>query len=375
MRKPVNLNNLDINKKEKVFLSFLSPETIYLPITEAPPSINKRVFKNEEIFKSIYSSVSGEIIKVEKKLIYPDITDTLVIANDFKEEEILYEKNKLVLEKITKKEIITNLVENQIKTTNGVLLEKLLQEEKEVLIVKCFDDEVGVINALYILEKNIEKLLILIDKLSILFKFKKVILIFKAKDNVVISKCQENIGTFPNINTKLINDFYPLSDDYINSLVFLNQTSNNSLILSIYDIYQTYLSLRNSLIDELKIITISGNAIDKTYLVVTKIGVKVNDILASIAEIKNENYVYYVNSYLPINKLKNITDLVITSNFKGIFLNRQISEEKCINCGKCYNICPVYINPKNIDFNKCIKCGLCSFSCPSYIDLLEKMEG
>lgn len=374
MRKPVNLNNLDINKKEQVFLSFLSPENIYLPVNEATPSIKKRVLKNEEVFAGIYSSVSGEIIKTEENLLDLNKVKTVVIANDFKEEGIIYEKNKFNLEKITKDELIANLEENQIKTTKNELLKELLQREKEVLIIKCFDDEVGIANASYILDKNIEKLLTLIDKLSILFNYKKVLLMFKNKDSAVIAKCKENIGTFPNINTKLINDFYPLRDEFINSLVFLNDTSNNSLILSIYDIYRTYLSLRNSLLDEPKIITISGNALDKTYLVETKVGVKINDVLASTLDIKENNYVYYINSYLPINKLDNIANLVVTKDFKGIFLNKKEEEEACINCGKCYNICPVYINPKDIKREKCIKCGLCSFYCPSHIDLLEKMR-
>lgn len=367
MRRQISLNNLEIDKKEQVYLSFLCPEVIYLNVEEDLP-LNKRVLKNEKISSNNYSSISGIVTKI--KSVKKD-NKKVVITNDFKEEEILEDKKKVDLNKVTAKEIISNLKKNNIKTTNNFLIANLLQKPKEILIIKCFDEEIGVVNASYILAKNIEKLLLLIDKLSTLFDFPKVILLFKAKDNRLITKCQENIGTYPNINTRLINDYYPLTDEFINSLVFLNETSNNSLILSVYDILEVYFSLKNSLFAKPKVITISGNMFDKTFVVETKIGVKISEILDSIPEIKNIECNYFLNSYFPINRIENIEDLIVTNDFKGLFFNKKVNEEICINCSKCYNICPVYINPKNIN-GKCIKCGLCSFCCPSNISLLEK---
>lgn len=365
MRKQISLNNLDIDKKEQVFLSFLSPEAIYLSSQENLP-LNKRIFKNEEISPNTYSSISGLITSV--------YNDKIVITNDFKEEELSNDKKKFILDKISQKEIITNLKKNNIKTLNDKLLANLIEEQKEVLIIKCFDEEVGLVNAPYILSKYTEKLLSLIDKIYSLFCFKKVVLLFKAKDNNIIKKCQENIGTYPNIRTRLINNYYPLTNEFINSLVFLNDTNNDSLILSIYDILEIYYSLKNSLYAKPKVITISGNVLDKTYLIETKIGVKITEILDNIREIKdmiNIDCHYFLNSYFKIKRLDNLEDLIVTNDFKGIFFNKKVNEEPCINCGKCYNVCPVYINPKNIN-DKCIKCGLCSYYCPSNISLLEK---
>ena len=52
----------------------------------------------------------------------------------------------------------------------------------------------------------------------------------------------------------------------------------------------------------------------------------------------------------------------------NICLNR--IEEKCINCGLCYRVCPIGINPLKKN-NKCIKCGLCNYVCPSKINCLK----
>ena len=60
---------------------------------------------------------------------------------------------------------------------------------------------------------------------------------------------------------------------------------------------------------------------------------------------------------------------------------------KCINCGKCTNICPVRLSPieikknlsnkkviKKLNPKKCIRCGLCSYICPSRINLREIVD-
>jgi electron transport complex protein RnfC len=64
-------------------------------------------------------------------------------------------------------------------------------------------------------------------------------------------------------------------------------------------------------------------------------------------------------------------------------------EEKCIRCGKCVDVCPVYLVPTSIatfaDNNKfdmaeqyhatdCIECGACAYICPSKIPLVESIR-
>ena len=66
----------------------------------------------------------------------------------------------------------------------------------------------------------------------------------------------------------------------------------------------------------------------------------------------------------------------------------KVKENPCISCGKCIDVCPVFINPTllddaylNGDFDKlyrnnvhsCIECGCCSYVCPSKRFLTQRI--
>jgi NAD-dependent dihydropyrimidine dehydrogenase PreA subunit len=53
---------------------------------------------------------------------------------------------------------------------------------------------------------------------------------------------------------------------------------------------------------------------------------------------------------------------------KGI----EVDEDRCIDCGACYSLCPVDAISLHVDFSlifdedKCISCGLCVDACPTF---------
>ena len=80
----------------------------------------------------------------------------------------------------------------------------------------------------------------------------------------------------------------------------------------------------------------------------------------------------------------NIKKLIVTPELKSIFIMKreEKSSENCINCGKCYQICPIHCNPrayldnrKKEEIKHCIDCGLCSYICPSHINLRKEIQG
>ena len=77
-----------------------------------------------------------------------------------------------------------------------------------------------------------------------------------------------------------------------------------------------------------------------------------------------------------------ISETVVTKNTLGLVIVPKKEEvtHKCINCGLCFKVCPVKVNPKKVMdshkiSNNCFDCGLCSYICPSHINLRRFLRG
>lgn len=82
-------------------------------------------------------------------------------------------------------------------------------------------------------------------------------------------------------------------------------------------------------------------------------------------------------------------DLVINNCLGSVIVKIKDEREnnpECLGCGKCAEVCPVYLTPieikrtldnkdtvylKALSAEQCIECGLCSYICPSRIELTD----
>ena len=131
-----------------------------------------------------------------------------------------------------------------------------------------------------------------------------------------------------------------------------------------------------------RLVTVVGNAIDKSFVVNVKIGTSLSDIIKNCCNIVNDDYYVIVNGLIAGKTLSTLNN-VITTETRSIFLNTKDTqkEKKCINCGLCNSKCPVGLNPKYLkdhkraDRSKCIHCGLCTYICPSKINFKPYLGG
>ena len=127
--------------------------------------------------------------------------------------------------------------------------------------------------------------------------------------------------------------------------------------------------------------TILGNAIKKGSIINAKKYVKVSDIVSKYIKIIDDDYVCIVNG-LMTGYISNLEDLILTDDIDSIFIMKKntVKEKECINCGLCYNVCPLKINPvKSLKSKRknpnCLNCGLCTYICPSFINLRKYLKG
>ena len=362
--------NSNINMVGKIY-EFIDPTKIYIPIL-----INSSFHKNDYIYKNNYfgnyiSSISGNVSGSKQIFLNKKFVNALEVTNDFKENSHIKRKKK----KITNRE---ELIDNLKRFCLFDLIDKI-DDNKSNLIVSCVDEEEYSINEFMRLSNNYDEILMTIDFLGKILKIKNITLAIKNTNAKSIKNVKSIIGSFPNIKIVLLPDNY-LIGLKTNLCEFLNLKEDDSLLLTtneIFDLYMTSIKFRD--ITE-KYVTISGDALTKSFLINVKLGTSLKEIIKKYCKIKVKEYNVYVNGYMQgINVNKE--DIIITKEINTIVINKNREEAtECINCGACYKICPVSINPKRCFFNKvinpkCIGCGLCNYICPANIDLKRVVKG
>ena len=371
------MDNIVTHKKFEInspLYHFLNPDYVYVPVDkENVLEIGKKVLKDEQISTNFFSPISGTIKEIsEGEHINNRALSCYVIENDFKEDVINKKNANKYINSFTKEEFLS-LIKKYVPNI-------FINEKAKTILVNGIDKEYSEKTYSFIINHNSDKLLETIDAIQTILNIENAVVAINNKDSLNVVNMTNNIGTYPNINLKMLPDIYPIGfrNILIKNVLSKSQILNGILYLSVEDVLNIYNVLkRNKPITE-KYITIGGNAIEKSVVVYTKIGVRISDLIKNNCNIIKDDYFVIVNGLISGITLDSLNSIV-TLDTRSIFLNDldKESEKECINCGLCALKCPVGLNPKyikehkNADRKKCINCGLCSYICPSKINFKE----
>ncbi len=312
----------------KDFKEKLDPDYIYLPI-EIP---KQDVFKGEIIGNHIIS-VSGHVINKN------------IVENNFMEE--------------------IKPIDDPVQIIKKLFPEFSFLMGKDIIYINCIDKDPYCYNRYYILKNNKELVIEALEKVLDKFKIKLAFLVLTSSQEDIINDIKEFI-TYNNIKFKVMDDLYPIG--FSDVLKLKLNVSGNMSIIEVEDLLDVYSLIKKKIINTEKYITINGNNVPKPLVLKVKLYSRLSDYLKYYHLENNSNIV--LNNSL-CGKIVS-KDIIITRNTDLFIINKtnKIIEEKCINCGLCYRVCPIGINPLKKN-NKCIKCGLCNYVCPSKINCLK----
>lgn len=361
---PDNPNVFIVNK----IYDFKDPLYIYIPIVDKDIKLKKYVYKNNK-FGNFIASISGQITSVEKVYFNNLLVNALKITNDFKEN---MEKKKNI-KKPTTKDNLCELLDNYLLCN----LKNRILEKKQIknLIISSIDEEIYSAREFSCLANYYSQILEVIDYLLNIFNLNNSLIVTKNTDSKSIKNVKSILGTYPNIKIKLLPDKYLISyEKYLCD--YLNLNKEDTLIISVNEIYDLYNIINTGKDITERLITISGDAIEKSKIIKVKLGVSFKEVIEKYINIIEDNYDIYINGYLKGDKINNIDNYIITKDIDAIVINKkEINEEKeCINCGACMKICPSKINVLNcynnqLSHKNCHGCGLCNYICPAKINL------
>ena len=372
-----NMIKVELNKDIKVnkrLLNYLNPDYVYIPLEKDYKLTIKTGdnLKKEDIILSnkdnyIYSPISGKVLGAAGMRVgQTNNKKVIVIENDFREKNKRVGGIKRFIDKYTPDEVMSLTKEfNAFKKPF----------KGNILIINGIDLEPHVFTKSFLIGEYINEILETVDALYNIFDFKKCIFAIKNNDGENVDQLVNHVGTYPNIELKLLPDLYPMGDaKNLTDKLISKKQHENVLHLSVAEIYAIYNVLkRKRPITEI-LVTVTGDNISKGGVLNVKIGTLLKDII-------KENFILFDNQYrVIINGLMggyeiNTLDFVITEDVSSIFIMKKPKHlpKKCINCGMCHNNCPRKCDPRSgYKIENCNKCGICSYICPANINFKLK---
>lgn len=356
------------------------------------------------ISANIHSPVSGKVIRIMKNFL-PDGSKvrTIIIENNFKEEQVkLVKRDVRELRMTTSEEILKIIEEAGIVGLGGagfptaskydIKLEKI-----DTFIINGMESE-PYLTADYLLMKNYAKEICRGIKVAEKVLRPRHMVIAISEKNKELVSVFERMAREVNIDLqiKILSADYPqgseilLIDKITGKKIQKGKltiekgviVSNVGTIKAIYDAFFN----GKPLIE--RIVTISGEEVPNAGNYKIRIGTPLVHIVDSLNITKTDKIIF--GGPMMGNKVKEPSTPIVKGTSGVIFLNEEKIESKnCISCGKCVEVCPMnlipfdfskyyekgrYVKMLNANIFNCIECGACEYICPSRVPLIESIK-
>ena len=356
------------------------------------------------ISANIHSPVSGKIIRIMKNFL-PDGSKvrTIIIENNFKEEQVKLVKREVrELRMATSEEILKIIEEAGIVGLGGagfpVAAKYNIKLEKiDTFIINGMESE-PYLTADYLLMKNYAKEICRGIKVAEKVLRPRHMVIAISEKNKELVSVFERMAREVNIDLqiKILSADYPqgseilLIDKITGKKIQKGKltiekgviVSNVGTIKAIYDAFFN----GKPLIE--RIVTISGEEVPNAGNYKIRIGTPLVHIVDSLNITKTDKIIF--GGPMMGNKVKEPSTPIVKGTSGVIFLNEEKIESKnCISCGKCVEVCPMnlipfdfskyyekgrYVKMLNANIFNCIECGACEYICPSRVPLIESIK-
>jgi electron transport complex protein RnfC len=129
-----------------------------------------------------------------------------------------------------------------------------------------------------------------------------------------------------------------------------------------------------------RIVTISGELLEKKYNYKVRIGTPFVTILPNLSHLEKQDYKIIAGGPMMGNAQYDLSVPVLKGT-SGILViaNNSRPEGDCIRCGTCVDNCPIGLLPiaaakDGLQALDCMECGLCSYNCPANVNLVQRIK-
>lgn len=377
-------------------------------------SVGDRVLKGTKIAEAsgfvsspIYSSVSGTVKAIEKRLIVTgDRVESIIIDNDDLYEEAPCLPHKPI-EDMTKEDILTLVKEAGIVGMGGAGFPthvKLAPKEPDKInyvIANCAECEPYLTSDYRRMLENPDMLVAGLKIILLLFDHAKGILAVEDNKPDCIKKLKELVIDEPRITVKVLKTKYPQGSErqliYATTKRAINSTMLPADAGCIVDNVDTICAVYSAVIEGKplmqRIVTVTGDAINNPQNFIVPTGTNYASLVEAAGGFKVQPAKIVSGGPMMGFALFDI-NVPTTKTSSALLCMSEDEVEKwkptaCIKCGKCVEVCPSRIIPSKLadyseHFNEemfvklngleCIECGSCSYICPAKRQLTQSIK-
>ena len=359
------------------------------------------------ISANVHSSVSGKVKSIDDIMTSGGVMCKGVTIENDGLDEIGYEQKNLTIDEVSASDIISSIKEAGIVGLGGagfpthVKLTAREGQKTDYIIINCAECEPYLTSDQLMMELYPEKVVMGLLLAMKAMGAKKGILGIEDNKPLAIQKLNEEAKKYDNISLVVVKTKYPQGDQKrliqaTTGIVVPSGASTSAVGIRVINA-NTAIAINDAVLHGKplyeKLVTMTGHALKEPQNVMVRVGSKVSDIVEFIGGYNSEPG--KIISGGPMMGETQYTPTVTTGKAMGglLFMTQDESKPKavspCIRCGKCVDICPVYLQPLYLQLyvsknrvdeaNKlhlmdCIECGSCSYICPSNRPLVETIR-
>ena len=344
---------------------------------------------------NVISSVNGEVIGFEEKIYLNNKKVKCAVIKKIKE-DTLFENARKNINDFSKEEFVDILKNGGIIGLGGAAFPSHVKysntKEIKTLIVNAVECESYITADQKILLSKIEEILEATDAILDIFDIPEAIIVVKSKNQKLREAIDDFVGTYLKIKVEFVKNHYTMGYEKNIIKEVLNieydkiPIEKGIIVNNVSTIYAIYEMLKKNKPLFERMVTFTGDGLDKPCNVVAKSGMLVKDIVKQIGGYTSDDITLVAGGPMMGTSVES-DDLVISPNLNTVLVLKDYKKEEekeCFRCGRCTTSCTVKISPvlikeagddknklKDLRPDKCVECGLCSYICPAKIPIRE----
>ncbi len=344
----------------------------------------------------IFSPVSGVVIDIKKK-ISANLTpiEHVVIKNDFKYTTEFIEP--LDMKSASREQLIERVKQLGIIGCGGAAFPTYAKyataKDIHTVIINAVECEPFITSDYRNMHMNLSYMIDGVEAFIKMAQCQKAIIAIKMDKVELINKVKEACKNNSQIDVVGVRDVYPMGWErtLIYELTKKRYTRLPSEVGIIVNNATTAIAVAKAchLAEPIlkKMVTVSGNGVNKPSNVIVPIGVMVKDVINACGGYNGEEVTLIAGGPMMGKAIPNdLWSIAPCANAITVLKTEPKEAIACLRCGKCSDACPTGLQPVRIntalktkdketiiklDAASCVECGLCSYVCPSNIEVSD----